>query len=286
MTCDCQSKLFDCEDRVRRFLRTTGENSRNGRVALDELIEKVTPVVERTVSLTLRSNPWRQRRGDAIQNTFVKLCAPEKLATWLEGPRRSWFCHWVYAVAYRCAIDMINDPFKPQPLGETTANATAAIDAQEQAVQLRKVINTTLLEFDLEWRLVFYMRFSCLGPDRSTIARAARIAKETVSFRLRKMKERIAGRGGALLSPEVRKVTLVGVRHPVEEYERLEKKDERDKVNININALLRTCPLEKQFAFYAKYSPLSPDIESIADQLGQDSDTVGRWIEQIELQIR
>lgn len=286
MKCDCQSELFDCEDKVRRFLRASGENSSDGRVALDELIEKVTPLVERTANLKLQGNPWRQRRGDAIQNTLVKLCTPEKLATWWENPRRSWFCHWAYVVAYHCAIDAIHDTSSSQEPSDIEANPTVTVDVREQAKRLREAINTTLVEFDLEWRLVFCMKFSYVAPDISTIAREAKIAKETVFFRLRKMKERIAERCDALLSPEVLKIVLVGVRHPVEEFERLEKKAERDRVNSRINELLGAHPMEEQFAFYAKYSPLSPSIDSIANQLGQDRNIVGRWLEQIETQIR
>ena len=286
MKCDCQNGLFDCEDRVRRFLRASGEDSSDGRVALDGLIEKVTPLVERTVNLRLQGNPCRQRRGDAIQNTLVKLCTPEKLATWLENPQRSWFCHWVYVVAYRCALDVIGDTPSSQAPDDIEANPTVTVDVGEQAIRLREAINTTLLEFDLEWRLVFCMKFSYIAPDISTIARAVKISKEAVFFRLRKMKERIAGCCDALLSPEILKIALVGVRHPVEEFERLEKKVERDRVNSRINELLGAHPMEKQFAFYAKYSPVSPSIDSIADQLGQDRDTVGRWLEQIETQIR
>lgn len=285
MTCDCQSRLFDCEDRVRRFLRATGETGNDGRGALDELIEKVTPLVERTVSLKLQGNPWRDYRADAIQNTFVKLCDPERLGTWLESPRRSWFCHWAYVVAYHCALDVFRKPPSPRQLGDVAAKPAASVEMREQAARLRETINATLSEFDLEWRLVFYMRYSYLDIAISAIARAANLSKEAVFFRLRKMKKCIAGRCAALLSPEVSKIALAGTRHPVEGFERLEKV-ERDQLNGTINELLGAHPLKEQFAFYMKYSPLAPDVDSIALQIGENRDRVCGWLERIETQIK
>lgn len=292
MKCDCQRGLFDCEDRVRRFLRTSGESDNDGRAALDELIENINPLVERTVSLKLRGNRWRQHRADAVQETIAKLCDPERLGSWLGSPRRSWFCHWAVVVASRCAIDVFRGRSRsrevgvaPIDLADKLANPTETVEAREQAAKLREAINATLLEFDLEWRLVFCMKFSYMAPDISTTAHAAAISEEAVFFRRRKMRERIACRCTALLSPDVLKIALVGTRHPVERFEHLEKADQ-DQVNSGINKLLGARPLKEQFAFYMKYSPLAPDVDSIADQIGEDRDEVCRWLERIETQIK
>jgi len=277
---------------VRRFLRAVGESGNDGHPALDELIARINPLVERTVNLKLRDNWWQQHRRDAIQETMAKLCDPKRLGAWLESPRHSWFCHWAVVVASRCAIDVFRRHFRsrevvgaPVDLADKPANPTITVDVREQAARLREAINVTLMEFELDWRLVFYMRFSYLDPCISAIARAADISDEAVFFRLRKMKKCIAGRCAQLLSAEVSKIALVGTGHPAEGFERLDK-TQRDKLNSDANGLLSARPFKEQLAFYMKYSPLAPDLDSIADQVGEDREAVYDWLVQIETQIK
>ena len=293
MMCDCQSGFFDCEARVRRFLRDAEKESGDGRAARNDLIMKITPLVKSAVSLKLRGNRWQQQQqADAVQETITKLCARRTLRTWLESPRRTWFCHWAVVAASRNAIDVYRGRSRSREVGATPGdldgkpeNPPPAAEVREQAERLCEGINTTLREFELGWQLVFYMRYSYMEPAISTIASAADISEESVFFRLRRMRQSIAERCIEFLSPDVSKIALTGTRHPVEGFDRLEKSD-RDLVNGAINDLLLDKPFEEQLAFYMKYSPLAPTIDAIAAQLGEKSDTVFDWLDRIETQIK
>ena len=106
MICECQRNIFNCEENVRRFLGVGRHDGSMDLAARDELIEKMTPLIERIVSSKLQGK-WRQDRASVVQETFLKLCDPAKIRTWLESPKRTWFCHWVVVVAYHTAIDWI-----------------------------------------------------------------------------------------------------------------------------------------------------------------------------------
>ena len=71
-------------------------------------------------------------------------------------------------------------------------------------------------------------------------------------------------------------MALTGIRHPVEGFERLEK-PEKSRLNASIIQLLTDCPVKEQFAFYAKYSPLALDLDVIAEQVGEERNTVCDW---------
>ena len=99
MLCECQRNIFNCEENVQRFLGVGQHDGSMDLAARDELIANLTPLIERIVSSKLQGK-WRQDRPSVVQETFLKLCDPAKLRTWLESPKRTWFCHWVVVVAY------------------------------------------------------------------------------------------------------------------------------------------------------------------------------------------
>jgi len=288
MTCDCQRDIFNCEENVRRFL---GVGRRDGSMDLsarDELMEKVTPLVERIVNRKFQGI-WRQDRENVAQEVFLKLCDPAKLRTWLESPRRTWFCHWAAVVASHTAIEWIRRSGAASvgcvdALAGTSGSDTA-LDLREQAEALRATIIVALSEFDLEWRLVFYMKYSYLKPCISDIARGAGMAEETVFFRLRKIKEALRQRCESLISPAVAKVALAGTRHPVDWFDRLESA-QRDQINRDSIAILASCPIKQQLAFHMKYSPPAVAADVIAAQVGEEEGTVLNWLVGIEAQIR
>ena len=284
MLCDCQRGEFNCEENVRRFLGVGRHNGLTDLAARDELMEKMAPLVERIVHSKLQG--WRrQDRDDVVQETFLKLCDPAKLRTWLESPRRSWFCHWVAVVAARTVIDRFRSFGSPPPPSPPPPGPFDDGEFEGQAEQLRKCIIATLGEFELEWQLGFAMRWSYLEPCISDIARAAKVSEETVYYRHRKIKERIANRCSPLLSSEVAEVELPGTRHPVKGYERLER-SKQDEVNDAIRTMVAARPIREQFAFYIKYSPLAASVDELAAQLQEDKETVHGWLADIETQIK
>jgi RNA polymerase sigma factor (sigma-70 family) len=256
--------------------------------ARDELIDNMTPLIERVVNSKLQGR-WRQDRASVVQETFLKLCDPAKVRTWLESPKRTWFCHWVVVVAYHTAIDWIRRcdsvsvgaaDVLPAATGPQTPH-----ELQEQAEELRRAIIAALAEFELEWQLVFCMKYSYFEPCVSAIARAVNVAEETVFFRLRKIRERVACRCASLLSPAVAKVALVGIRHPMDGFDCLTR-ERRAQINDAIITMLTTRPLKEQFAFYMKYSPLAASVDLLAARVGEDKDTVCGWLANIEGEIK
>jgi DNA-directed RNA polymerase specialized sigma24 family protein len=288
MICDCQLNLFNCEEKVRRFLGAGRPDGSMDLAARDELIEKMTPLVERIVASKLQGR-WRQDRACAVQDTFLKLCDPAKLRTWLENPKRTWFCHWVAVVASHAAIDWVRRPDSASVGGVDilpgAASTHASVELQELAERLRTEIIAGLFEFKWEWQLVFCMKFSYLEPSVSDIAHAVNVSEEAVFFRLRKIKERIACRCESLLSPAVAKAALVGTCHPVDGFNRLEPA-RRDQVNAAIRGLLAARPLKEQYAFSMKYSPLAVSPDLLAAQLQEDENTVRGWLATIEKEIQ
>ena len=109
MICDCQRNLFDCEEKVRLF---SGKAGSLNLAAHDELIARMTPLVEKMVGSKLQGK-WRQDRANVVQDTFLKLCDPAKLRTWLESPRRTWFCHWAVVVAHHCSVNWMRRASAP-----------------------------------------------------------------------------------------------------------------------------------------------------------------------------
>lgn len=283
MICECQRDIFNCEENVRRFLGVGRHDGSMDLAARDELMEKMTPLIERIVSGKLQGK-WRQDRASVVQEAFLKLCEPAKIRTWLESPKRTWFCHWVVVVAYHTAIDWIRHS-DSAPVGSvdvlrTSASPQTPRGLQEQAEELREAIIAALSEFELEWQLVFCMKFSYLDPSISDIARAVKVAEETVFFRLRKIKDRVACRCASLLSPAVANVALVGTCHPVDGFDRLER-DRRDQINDAIRTILISRPLKERFAFYMTYSPLAASPDLLAARIGEDKDTVRCWLANI-----
>ena len=288
MTCECQRNIFTCEENVRRFLGVGRRDGSMDLAARDELMENMTPLIERVVGSKLQGK-WRQDRASVVQETFLKLCDPAKIRTWMESPKRTWFCHWVVVVAYHTAIDWIRHSDSAS-LGAVDVLPAATSPQmphglEEQAEELRQAIIAALSEFELEWQLVFCMKFSYLEPCVSEIARAVKVAEETVFFRLRKIKERVACRCASLLSPAVAKVALVGTCHPVDGFDRLER-DRRDRINDAIITMLIARPLKEQLAFYMKYSPLAASLDVLAARVREDKNTVRGWLANIEGEIK
>jgi len=283
--CDCEEGRFDCEGLVRRFLRAESGSSA-GQAALAELLEKHRPLIQRIVNRRLWAPQWRQSRQDVFQEVMLKLCNPEKLATWLLNPRRSRFCHWVAVVTARVVIDFLRKQLCPrEEVAHDEHDPQTTAETAELATRLRQKLIAALAEFDLGWRLVFYMRFSYLEPSIPTIARAAGIAGETVHFRIGQMKRRLAKRCAKLLGVELSKLTPVGAHHPVKAFDRLEKPEQR-QLNQRINELVQAWPLKERLAFYMKYSPLAVSPQEIARQLGESHETIAQQLERIEAEIR
>ena len=173
MICDCQRNILNCEENVRRFLGVGRQDGSIDLAARDELIENMTPLIERIIASKLQ-NQWRQDRANVVQETYLKLCDPAKVRTWLESSKRTWFCHWVAVVAYNTAIDWIRRS-DAVSLGKADAlpgatNSQTARDLQEQAEELRRAIIAATSEFELEWQLVFCMKFSYFEPSVADIA--------------------------------------------------------------------------------------------------------------------
>lgn len=287
MICDCQLGHFNCETRVRCFLEGNRDSSGT---ALDELIEKVRPLIWGVVNRRLRSTQWWQDRGDVVQEVIAKLCNPSKIRTWLneqERGRGAPFCHWVAPVAVNCVNDWLKKqrPVSSFPPGFEEQDRVASQDGlTEQAARLRQTIRSVLAEFELEWRLVYCMKFSYFEPAIADIADAQDIANETVHFRVKRIHKSIAARYSEPISPELARVALTGTRHPVEGFEQLQK-PEKTRLNASIIQLLKDRPAKEQFAFYARYSPLALNHDTIAEQVGEERGTVCAWLRRIESQI-
>lgn len=284
MRCDCQLGRFDCEEKVRRFLGVHRESAGADLAARDELIERMGPLIERAINRRLQGN-WRKYQADAIQNTYAKLCNPQKIQTWLDRQDRQAgapFCHWVAVVAFHEAIN-VTPPPPPPPPGPRPPGDDPMLESErrEQATKLRDTIRAALREFPLEWGLAYYMKCSYLKPRISDIASAVGIAEETVHWRVREMNKRIRSRYAEPIPPEVGNVAFPGTRHPVEDFDRLEPA-KRKRLNEQINQLLAARSIQEQFALYARYSPLALGVDAIAVQVGGDSETVRKWLRQIE----
>lgn len=286
--CDCERQLFDCEQRVRRFLGADQDAAPMDLRARDELMEKTRPLIERIVSSKLQGRS-RQDREDAVQEIFLKLCDPAKLRTWVNSEKRTWFCHWAVVVAIHCVIDGIRRSARSR--GEELEEPERRNDPPtqsglaEEAKKLRDAITTALSEFELDWQLVFCMKYSYVQPCISEIGRTAKISDEAVFFRLRKIKERIVRRFGEVPSPDLAKIALVGTRHPLGDVERMEPAV-RDQMNQSVTRVLAVRPVKEQYAFYMRYSPLAVDADFLAAQVGESRETVCCWLEQIEKEIR
>jgi DNA-directed RNA polymerase specialized sigma24 family protein len=288
MICDCQRGLFNCEEHVRRFLGVGQPDGSMDLAARDELIEKMRPLAERLVGGAL-DGKWRQDRDAVVHETVLKLCDPGKIRTWWESPRRTWFCHWVAVVTYHTAIDWTRRSGPAAAGGATVLSAAASPPASsglaEQAEELRKAIIAALSEFECSWQLVFCMRFSYLEPCISDIARAVKVSEETVFFRLRKIKERVNHGCRQFLSPAVAKAELVGTRHPVDGFDRMDR-DRRDRMNDAIRTMLEARPLKEQLAFHLMYSPMAASPDEIAVQVQEAKDCVLAWLANIEAEIK
>ena len=139
-------------------------NPQKAKIARDELIEKVEPLIWGVVNHRLRSTRSWQDRGDVFQEIVAVLCNRHKLQGWLdrqdEGTGAA-FCHWVAVVAGHVVIDWIGHRTPPVTLPPEVVGSVdepgAKVGLKEQAAKLREVINATLLEEKLDWRLVFCM---------------------------------------------------------------------------------------------------------------------------------
>ena len=255
--------------------------------ARDELIEKMTPLIERIVGGKLQGK-WRQDRESVVQETFLKLCNPAKIRTWLESPRRTWFCHWVVVVAYHVVIDWLNDHSRFDPLGPDDGSQPP-LDFQEQAEALRKAIIAALSELGMERQLVFCMKFSYFRPCVADIVRSvnsvSNVCEKTVFNWLGETKKHVASRVAKLLSSAVAKAALVGTLHPVAGFDRLER-TRRDQINDAIITLLTARPIKEQLAFYMKYSPLAASLDELVAQVHEDKNTVRDWLANIEGEIK
>jgi RNA polymerase sigma factor (sigma-70 family) len=283
MICDCQRDIFNCEEDVRRFLGVGRRDGSADLAARDELVEKMTPLIQRIVSSKLQGK-WRQDRDSVVQETFLKLCDPAKVRTWLESPKRTWFCHWVVVVAYHEAINWIRRHSHFDTLG-SDEGAPSHVDLQEQAEALRKAIIAALSECELECQLAFCMKFTYLEPCISDIARAVKMCEKTVFNWLSETKERVARRCASLLSSAVAKAALVGTFHPVAGFDRLER-TRQDQINDDIVTMLIDRPAKEQLVFYMKYSPLAASLDELAAQVHEDKSTVREWLANIEAEIK
>jgi RNA polymerase sigma factor (sigma-70 family) len=277
------TQRLNCEENVRRFLGVGRHDGSMDLAARDELMRQMMPRIERIVSSKLQGR-WRQDRENVVQETFLKLCDPAKVRTWLESPKRTWFCHWAVVVAYHTAIDWIRRHSHFEPL-DADEKSQSPLDLQEQAEALRKAIIAALSEFELEWQLVFCMKFSYLEPCISDIVYSVKVCEKTVFNRLGETKERVARRCASLLSTAVAKVALVGTFHPVDGYDRLAQA-RRDQINDAIRTIVTARPLEEQLTFYMKYSPLAASLDELAAQVREDKDTVRGWLVRIEEEIK
>jgi DNA-directed RNA polymerase specialized sigma24 family protein len=288
-SCDCQRGEFDCEGRVRRFLEVNRVSGRMDPAACqewEELLERMRPVIEKMVNWQLQGR-WRQDREDVVQNTLLKLCNPEKLATWLDNPKRTWLCIWVRAVAVNCAIEWFRkgrrnagEPGGGDPPDKPNREPGWENEQEKEAEGLRKDIDGTLSGYDLDWQVCFFMRYSYLDPRISEIATAIDKAAETVFYRLRKITEAIERDHKGLIPS----VGLVGRTHPVEGFQGLSPADQ-NRMNDCINRALSTHPIEEKLAFYAWYSPLALDLDELASRLNETRDTVLDWLEQIGKEV-
>jgi|GEM_PF-1744308 len=285
MDCDCQRSLFNCEERVRRYLGVEQPDGSMDLAARDELLEKMTPLVEQIVRGGLKYQ-WQQDREDVAQEAFLKLLNPAKLRTWLDNPKRAPFCHWASVVVAHIVIDWQRE--LPSIIVEEPADPSSShtfSDVQERAEQLRKAIIAGLAEFEFEWQLVFCMKFSYLEPCISDIGLTVKRSKEAVFFRLRKIKESLARRCGSLLSSEVKELELVGTCHPVKGFDQFEGV-RRDHINNFLRTMLTARPIKEQLAFYLKYSPLAASLDELATHVRESKDTVQGWLADIEMQIK
>jgi hypothetical protein len=290
MICDCQLGHFDCEERVRCFL---GRDAEKGRGALDELIEKVNPLICGVVNRKLRNTSWWQDRGDVVQEIVAVLCNPRKVQTWLDKQDHGEgapFCHWVAPVAVNCVNDWIKRQLliPPRPSGSDGGDGPdesgGLKEKEEQAKRLRETIRATLPEFPLDWQLVFCMKHSYVEPTIADIERAAGVKERAIFYRFDKMCNRIKCQYAEPISQELAKIVLVGTRHPVEKYDGLAKTDQV-KLNESINQLLAACPQKEQFGFYARYSPLALEAEAIARLVDENAETIQAWLRRLETQV-
>ncbi|NQU22473.1 MAG: sigma-70 family RNA polymerase sigma factor, partial [Candidatus Nealsonbacteria bacterium] len=252
--CLCKDGLFDCEDAVRRYL--AGDF-----VALEELIERMTRLIELVVYKVIQGRNQQHKREDAIQDTFVKICDRKKLRTWWEGrgkQRRS-FCKWLSVVTHNCAVDQLKPP-PPPPHPPEPIRPYTRPELEDLAERLIECMLSVLKEYPFDWQLTFLMKYSYLNPTIPEIAAHVKKVETAVHYRKRAILRRIREQSGSLFSPYLAEVKLEGTRHPADGFEHLAP-EQQDGTNQRINRLLLDYDLKQQLAFYMRFSPLAPSAD-------------------------
>jgi hypothetical protein len=236
--------------------------------ARNEVLQKLLPLITRTCENKLRDK-MRQERESAIQETALKLCTPSILQGWLTSPRRTWFCHWLSRVTFTTAIDVIREvntvidwkPIEELPLPGMPLSPTSCDE-------LRKCMITALSRFEIDSQLVFYMKWGCFQCKGVTIAKALHVSESLISLILQRTINYIKSHLVAHFA--IADTSLVGTRHPIEGFENIEGKGQR-QINDGIVDLVMVRPRDQQFAFYATYSPLSVSPAEVVAILQEES---------------
>jgi len=287
---ECQGNVVKCEDNVRRFLGTEQHEASMGLLARDELIDRMTPLIDRIVNGKLHG--WlRQEREMARQEVILKLYNPAKIRTWWDDPRESWFCTWVAAVASHVVLDIFRRDKRKREREQQLGSENDAFDnrqspdeIEKQAEALRQRILIALSTFEWEWQLAYCMKYSHLDTRNSDLERVVNRTEKTVIERLKAINAYIKRQCDSLLSDEVAQVMLAGTRHPWDGLDHCDRA-KRDRVNDAIKMMIAARSLQEQLAFYLKYSPLAASLKEITERVGEDEDTVRGWLANIDRTI-
>ncbi len=290
-SCECQLGQFDCESLVRQFLAVDRDGGGLDQEAMGKLIEKLEPNVRLAVSRILRPFGLGRLVDDAVQETLLKLCRPEKTRTWWEASPRPRFCVWVYVVAANTARDLLRKETGGPEIVADCSHIAADEPGDEQGAgdarrQLRGLIIRRLAQLPVDWQLVFYMRFAYTEPSTAEVASALGVSEETVFYRLREIKKRVARHCPLLSVPGIEDQAPVGRLHPFPGFDTLPRAKQA-AVNLSINGkVLAPRPLPEKLAFYMRYSPLAVEVHEMAPILQETQDRVNQWLVAMEGEIR
>ena len=287
---DCRKCVYDCANAVEQFLYSVASGGLPDHQARDEYLHNVCPVVERVVYKTIVDKRFRELRADAIQETNLKLCNPNKVRTWAEYPDRSLFCSWAAVIARHSAVDVIRAA-KPMPncipddLSEPTPGPDAMAQMKELSLSVGPVLRRVLSGFSVEWQLIILMQYSTLRPTITEIVHAVEQKEPTIHFRRRRILQKL--RSG-MSREELRALILyppVVVAHPLKSYLSMSS-DMQKEANRAINALFfKFTPVEKAI-FYMKHSPFATDGIDIAKHYGVSVDMVRQTLQKTDKMIR
>ena len=287
---DCNQCGLDCTGVVQRYL-DAGTDHASRQKARNRLLENIHPLIERVVQQAIWNKSFRELRHDAVQNTIVKLCDPAKVRTWFDNPRRARFCCWAAVVARYCAIDVLRSakPTGTQPpdgnLPSVALNPVQLAEQKELSKKIRKAARGCLAEFPVAWQLVFFMRYSYLKPTIAEIMDAVGRKDSAIHDQHNAILQKVRAYVSSRELFQAASAPLVGGRHPLKNYELLDREQQKT-ANRDINSTLLGFTVKEQAVFYMKYSPLTEDDATMAKQFALPEKEVREILQRIKGKLR